>query len=103
MGSDVAFLLRGAALGLVVGRPGGRPRGFAGLAAMKPSSSSVSSESKFVGVVAVRVANVAFRIVFFVSAAAVDLVEVRPARLAGDGGITAARAMMILLRVVCFG
>lgn len=71
---------------------------------MKPSSSSVSSESKLIGVVAVRVASVAFRIVFFfASAAAVDLVEVRPARLAGDGGITAARAMMILLRVVCYG
>lgn len=84
--------------GLVTVRLVGRPLGFAGLLVKKPSSSSESASR--VGV-EVRVAGVVLRgAFFFASAAAVDLVEVRPARFAGDWGITAARAMLIFLRVV---
>ncbi|KAF4760089.1 hypothetical protein HAV15_006603 [Penicillium sp. str.  len=79
--------------GLIAERPEGRAVGFAGLLMINPSSSSDSASRAGV---AVRGADVTLRgAFFFASAAAVDLVEVRATRLAGDCGITAARAMLI--------
>lgn len=73
------------AFGFVAGRADGRPSGFGAFVVMKPSSSSVSSESSFGAGGAERVDGVAFRgAFFFASAAAVDCVEVRPVRFAGD-------------------